>query len=108
MTQAVATQCNARGLAMLLEAVLNSGHADRLSSTVQKQMVAGLSPAAIWLSVINEGVDVLCSNGFGSFVVNGVNEDVQVGDFVLQSAGLAKTTFRPGWWRPGGRTGLGR
>jgi len=42
---------------------------------------------------IDEGVDVLRCYGFGRFVVGGVDEDIQVANVVLQSTGLAKTTF---------------
>ncbi len=43
--------------------------------------------------VIDEGVDVLRCYAFGRFVVDSVDENVQVADVVLQRAGLAKTTF---------------
>lgn len=42
--------------------------------------------------VVDKSVDVLCCYAFGRFVTDGGNENVQVTDVVLQSAGSAKAT----------------
>jgi hypothetical protein len=43
--------------------------------------------------VVDKGVYILRCHGFGRFVADGVNEDIQVAHVVLQSTALAKATF---------------
>ncbi len=43
--------------------------------------------------LVDKGVYILCCYAFGRFVIDGVDEDIQVADVVLQGAALTKATF---------------
>jgi hypothetical protein len=44
--------------------------------------------------LVDKGVYLLCCYAFGRFVIDGVDEDIQVADVVLQGAALTKATFK--------------